>query len=159
MLAISAEKLDKLDCMKLTLCKRKTLQEVVDVLIPFESFIHFTQGENMVTSSLVVPCVKGMKKKLVVHGESYSCTLMKTLKASFERRMSQFEENDSTIMTTTWDLRFKLSWVVELHYVENKEQLQKLAAAVQMETETSTHYHYQKMKTCSWTLLKTFTEF
>ena len=50
-------------------------------------------------------------------------------------------------MTTTWDLRFKMSWCSGATYVENKEQLQKFAAAVQMETETSTHYHSQKMKT------------
>ena len=147
-LAISPEKFDKLDCTKLTLYERKTLQEVVDMLTPFESATHFTQGENMVTSSLVVPCVKGMKKKLAVLGERYSCALMKTLKVSFERRMSHFEENGSLIMATISDPRFKLSWCSGAAYIMNKEQLQELAAAVQVETESGTDYHPpKKMKT------------
>ena len=102
----------------------------------------------MVTSSLVVPCVKGMKKKLAVLGERYSCALMKTLKVSFEKRMSQFEENGFLIMATILDPRFKLSWCSGAAYIENKEQLQELAAAVQVETESGTDYHPpKKMKT------------
>ena len=87
-LSVSPEKLYKLDCTKLTLYERKTLQEYVDMLIPFVSAIHFTQGENMVTSSLVVPYGKGMKKTLAVLEERYKCPLMKTLKVSFERKVS-----------------------------------------------------------------------
>ena len=147
-LAIPPEKLDKLDCTKLTLYKRKTLQEIVEMLTPFESATHFTQGENMVTSSLVVPCVKGMKKGMTVLGEQYSCPLMKALKASLERRMGQFEENRSLIMATILNPRFKLSWCSGATYIEHKEQLQDIAATVQLETESCNDCPPQKkMKT------------
>ena len=49
-----------------------------------------------------------------------SYSIMKTLKVSFERRMSQFEENGSLIMATILDPLFKLSWCSGATYTENK---------------------------------------
>ena len=55
---MSSEKLDKLDCVKLSFYDTKTLQEIVNMLPPCESATHFTHEEKVVTASLAVPCVK-----------------------------------------------------------------------------------------------------
>ena len=40
------------------------------MLSPCESATHFTQEEKVVTVSLIVPCVKGMKKQLASLGKN-----------------------------------------------------------------------------------------
>ena len=133
-LAISPEKLDKLDCIKLSSYERKTLQEIVDMLSPFESATHFTQGEKVVTASLVVPCVKGVKKKLASLAEIYNGPLIRTLKESFHKCMTPFEERESLIIATILDPRFKLSWCSGSTHTSHKERLQELASVVEVET-------------------------
>ncbi|KAG7167946.1 hypothetical protein Hamer_G018371 [Homarus americanus] len=73
----SPEVWDKLD----TPCKVKhhelnTIQELCDILQPFEYVTNQIQGQNMVTSSLVVYCVGGLRAALVSHREVYKSKLV-----------------------------------------------------------------------------------
>ena len=47
-------------------------------------------------------------------------------------------------MATNLNTSFKLSLCSGAAFIENKEQLKELAAAVQMETWSRTDYHLQK---------------
>ena len=57
-LRVSDEKLASLDTQTLTVCDRKVLEDLVEILTPFETATHCVQGDNIVTSSMIVPCVK-----------------------------------------------------------------------------------------------------
>lgn len=58
-LSVPPEKLNALDTVTLTLYERNTLEELCQMLEPFEDATNFAQKENTVSASLVVPCVRG----------------------------------------------------------------------------------------------------
>jgi len=58
------DKLDILDTRKFTAHDRKLLQDLCNVFTPFKEATDYRQGQNIVTSSYVVPCVIGLKAAL-----------------------------------------------------------------------------------------------
>ena len=65
-LAVPKEKLDNLETEKLSVYERNTLQELCDILGPFEDATMYAQKGNTVSASLVLPCVGGLKNKMQV---------------------------------------------------------------------------------------------
>jgi hypothetical protein len=110
-LNVPHEKLSALESpVKLTAYERTTLQEMCDMLKPFEDATMFAQKENAVSASLVVPCVKGLKHKMKKLNVKYNCSLMSGLRAAVDNRLTQFEQSDVYVMATVLDPRFKLRW-------------------------------------------------
>ncbi len=58
------DKLQQLGCPQLSKYEYNMLEELVDILTPFENATHLLQGDKVVTSSLVVPCVRGLTTQL-----------------------------------------------------------------------------------------------
>ena len=56
-LNVEPDKLNTLDTVKLTAYERKTLDDVYEVLRPFEEASTYAQLENQPSASLVIPCV------------------------------------------------------------------------------------------------------
>ena len=56
-LRIPKEKMEPLDTHILTACERKILEDLLEILTPFETTTHLIQEDNVITSSMVVPCV------------------------------------------------------------------------------------------------------
>jgi len=56
-LRVPDEKLTSLNTQTLTVHDRKVLEDLVEILTPFEMATHCVQGDNIVTSSMIVPCV------------------------------------------------------------------------------------------------------
>lgn len=110
-LNVPHEKLSALDSpVKLTAFERTTLQEMCDMLKPFEHATMFAQKENTVSASLVVPCVRGLKHAMKKLNVKYNCNLMSGLRAAVDKRLTQFEQSDVYTMASVLDPRFKLRW-------------------------------------------------
>ena len=80
-LRIPEEKLQSLDTHKLTAYDRKILEDVVEILTPFETATHCIQGDKVVTSSMVVPCVRVLKSTIDSLSHKYTSRFVATLKA------------------------------------------------------------------------------
>jgi len=63
-LRISEEKLESLDTHILTAYDRKILENLVEILTPFETATHCIQGDRVVTSSMIVPRVRVLKSTI-----------------------------------------------------------------------------------------------
>ena len=110
LLQISETKLQLLDCPQLNRYQRNILQELCDILTPFETATNLLQGQNSVTSSLVVPSVRGLQTQLQQMATKYHCKLMTTLLSSFKHHMAVYAEKEIFILATVLDPRFKLKW-------------------------------------------------
>ena len=61
LLKVPAEKLQNVSCSQLNAYHRTVLQEFVAILSPFEEATNLTQGQNILTSSLVVPVIRSLR--------------------------------------------------------------------------------------------------
>ena len=111
-LKISQQKLDQLDCTKLTAYDRHLLQDLITILTPFEEATDIAQRQNIVLSSFVVPCVLGLKVELENMQSRYNCKLVAALKKSVDRRLIPFKDRAVFCLASTLDPRFKLQWCV-----------------------------------------------
>ena len=124
---IPQEKLDQLHTVhKLTHHDRILLGELCEILAPFEA-ADFTQGDKVVTASLVIPSVCGLRSQLVQIKEKYNCKMVESLKKSTEQRMYVYEEQASFRLAATLDPRFKLAWCKDT--CEAEKQSTSLLAA------------------------------
>ena len=80
LLKVPAEKLGQLDTLKLTGYERNCLNEICEILKPFQIATNMVQGENNVTSSLVIPCICGLSLRLVALSSKYKNKLVTALK-------------------------------------------------------------------------------
>ena len=92
---IPEEKLQSLDTHKLTAYDHKILEDVVEILTPFETATHCIQGDKVVTSSMVVPCVRVLKSTIDSLSHKYTSRFVATLKASINNRLSKYENIDA----------------------------------------------------------------
>lgn len=78
---------------------------------PFEDATNTIQGEKIVTSSKVIPCVVGLKHHLDnCEKETKNCAeLIAALKASLEKRMKIYSDSKPFILATVLDPQFKNS--------------------------------------------------
>ena len=109
-LEVSQDKLRQLDTVTLTSYERRVLRELVDILTPFQEATDFTQGQKVVTSSFVLPCIQGLRKALKSFSATYKSGLVPTLASSLETRMCKYEENTVFVFAAILDPRFKLKW-------------------------------------------------
>ena len=85
-LRIPEEKLNELDTkVKLNTRHRVLLQELCDILITFETSTDCTQGDQIVTASLVVPSVRGLRAELALINTKFNNKLVTTLRKSIEK--------------------------------------------------------------------------
>ena len=108
--AILAEKLTYPSTVKpLTAYDLKAIKEVIDILTPFELATDQCQGEYIITASMVIPCIRGLRAELEELGKK-SSKLASTLKSSLERRLSRYEQEEALQMAAALDPRLKLDW-------------------------------------------------
>ncbi|KAG7154140.1 putative hAT family C-terminal dimerization region-containing protein 29 [Homarus americanus] len=89
LLRVSPEVWDKLDTPNKL--KQYAIKELCDILQPFEYVTNKIQGQNMVTSSLVVNCVGGLWAALASLHEVYKSKLVSVLQSSTETCLNKFE--------------------------------------------------------------------
>lgn len=111
-LRIPEDKLDSLNTFhKLTAYDRKILEDLVEILTPFETATHCIPGDKVVTSSMVVPCIRVLKAAMTKLSSKFSNNkLLLSLKASVNTRLAQYEDCDDFVLASALDPRFKLKW-------------------------------------------------
>ena len=109
-LKVDQDKLNALDTAKLAAYERNTLRYFVEILSPFEEATDIAQIENKVSSSLVIPCIRGIRDQLSILRMKYSNALVKELAESVERRLAIYESEDTYTTASILDPRFKLKW-------------------------------------------------
>lgn len=130
LLNVPAEKLDKLDCHNLKIHERNILMDLCEILTPFESATHKLQGQNTVTSSLVIPVVQAMTIQLEKLKNKYDSEFVKELQASFKKRIATYEEKHIFEMASALDPRFKLQWAKGEKKARLEAELEKKASAI-----------------------------
>lgn len=109
-LKVDKEKLNTLNTAKLASYELNSLRDFVEILSPFEEATKIAQIENEVSSSLVIPCIRGLRAQMTTLCDKYSNGLVRELTESLERRLSKYESGDIYKIASTLDPRFKLKW-------------------------------------------------
>ena len=123
-LKIPQEKLESLDTRhRLTEYDRKILEDLVEILTPFETATNHIQGDNVITGSMVVPCTRVLKSTIDKLYEKYSSRFVFALKTSIHKRLSVYEEVDAFLTASALDPRFKLKWCKSDEYIPQKQNL------------------------------------
>ena len=105
------ETLNELDTnYKLSAYERKLLSSLCDILEPFASATDYTQGEKCVTSSYVIPCIRGLKVQLSKMDTRYLSKMVDALIQSVSKRFNAFEYEKCFQLAAALDPRFKLAW-------------------------------------------------
>ena len=135
-LRVSDEKLTSLDTQTLTVYDRKVLEDLVEILTPLETATHCVQGDSIVTSSMIVPCVKVLKSKVELLSRKYTSKFMATLKASVYSRLGKYEDIHVFLMASALDPRFKLKWCKPMEFNHLKPTLIKEVEKIQQDQGT-----------------------
>ena len=121
-LRIPEDKLNSLNTVHLSAYDRNILHDIVEILTPFETATHCIQGDRVVTSSMVVPCVRVLKKTLQSLSQKFSSWFVTQLYSFLDKRLTCYEESDTFLTAAALDPRFKLKWCTnaEADYLESK---------------------------------------
>ena len=76
-LRVPDEKLISLDTQTLVY-DRKVMEDLVEILTPFETATHCVQGDSIVTSSVIVPCIQVLKSKVELLSYKYTTRFVVT---------------------------------------------------------------------------------
>ena len=89
---IPVKKLKMLNTSMLTLYERNVLNELLDILSPFEEATDLAQLDNHVNAGFIIPCIIGLKFKLdnLRLNVKFDKKLVDELKQSLTRRMEQY---------------------------------------------------------------------
>ena len=108
-LRIPEEKLNSLDTtVHLSAYECNILEDVVEILTPFETATYCIQGDNVVTSSMVVSCVHVLKKTFESLSEKFSTRFVAQLCSSIDKRLTRYEECDAFLTAAKkWTMKIR----------------------------------------------------
>ena len=102
-----------MDTAQLTAHERNILEDLVEILTPFQEAMDFTQGANVVTSSFVIPCIRGLRRSLETLSVTFNSGMLTALTNSLDRKMAKYESRELFMLASTLDPRFKLKWCTD----------------------------------------------
>lgn len=110
-LRVSKDKLDQLDIgVKLTTIDRNILEDFLVVMEPFEEVTKRIQGDQVVTGSMVIPCIRSLQHHLDTVDSKFNKKLVQGLKDSMAKRLTPYEEKSAYRRASVLDPRFKAQW-------------------------------------------------
>lgn len=98
------------DAPKLTSCEQNILQEIVQILTPFEEAMDFIQVGCVPSTGYVLPCIRGLNHHVQSVESQHHSELVLSLKQSLKKHMLYYEESETYILAAILDPRFKLYW-------------------------------------------------
>ena len=110
LLNVPVEKLQFLDCQQLNSYERVILNDLIEILTPFEEATDAIREQNIVTGSFVIPCIRGLQAALDSLKLKHKLAIVTDLLASLNDRMSCYEHQNHFICAAILDPRFKLVW-------------------------------------------------
>lgn len=90
--------------------EKVTLQELVEILEPFEEATDMVQGDKHVSISLALPSVLGLRKHLAEVVTHQCPGLVIGLTHALDQKLAGILEDPLFVTATTLDPQFKLSW-------------------------------------------------
>nr|XP_023696970.1 zinc finger BED domain-containing protein 1-like [Paramormyrops kingsleyae] len=123
-LNIPSDVLAQLECpVQLSPTEFKIVQELCVVLEPFEEVTDRCQAEKVVTSGLVIPCVRALRHAVRNMKMTGSNNLVSILQKAVDKHLAKFEEMQCFQMASTLDPRFKLDWCIGEEVITIKDRL------------------------------------
>jgi hypothetical protein len=119
--ASSLEQLDK--DLKPSKYELNIMGEVVEILTPFEIATKHAEGQNQVTASLVVVCVRGLRSQVEELQEKFDCKLVSQLLESIDKRLSKYESRPLFTHAAALDPRWKLEWATPEEVAEIRRSI------------------------------------
>ncbi len=113
---------------KLTKYEMKIIREITDILSPFEAATAQCEGQNIITASLVIPCIRGIRAELQILSQTYKSKIVTTLQRSLETRLATFETSHHFKLASVLDPRWKMDWCTEEEAPEIKNVLKNIMA-------------------------------
>ena len=105
------DQLDQLDTVqKLSHYERMLLQDLCTIFSPFERATDCTQGDQIVTSSYVIPSVHGLKAQMSEMHTRHICNLVDAMRTSVNKHLSVYEGQHFLQMATLLNALFKTAW-------------------------------------------------
>ena len=89
-LNINKEKLDNLETVKLSTYESNRLQELCDILQPFQVVTDIIQKEKIVSASMVIPCILWLKRKMKSICAKFQNKQGAVLESSINTRLSSY---------------------------------------------------------------------
>jgi len=96
------------------------LNELCSILQPFADVTNQIQGDQVITSSLVIVCIRSLRAQLSALKEQFNCQLVSTLQTSLEKRLSKYESMSHFQLAAILDPRFKLDWCDDHELQQNQ---------------------------------------
>ena len=75
---------------KLNKYEMKILEEITEILNPFEIATDQCQGQDLVTASLILPCIRGIRSELTTLSSTYKSKFVTTLISSVNTRFARY---------------------------------------------------------------------
>ena len=142
-LAIPPSELNKLDFpQNLSHYDHTILTDLVEILSPFEEATDKLQGQNMVTSSLVIPVILGLQEIINSLQSKYNCGLVAALKSSLEKRMRVYKESTEFVLASLLDPRYKTDWCFSQEEKDSNKKTLKMALE-RVEKNRNSHLQLQ----------------
>uniref|UniRef100_A0A1X7UC99 Uncharacterized protein n=1 Tax=Amphimedon queenslandica TaxID=400682 RepID=A0A1X7UC99_AMPQE len=91
----------------------KLLQDLCGILRPFEEATNIAQGQNIVTGSEVIICVRSLREQREKLAIKYNCQLVTSLQNALDERLSKFESMEIFKLATVLDPKYKLDWCTD----------------------------------------------
>ncbi|XP_063846812.1 uncharacterized protein LOC135092289 [Scylla paramamosain] len=86
------------------------VQQVTHILTPSEVATLECQGENVVTSSKAIPCIRGLKAELQQPSQTHKSKVITTLKSSIKKTLNIYEDKAMFQLASLLDPRFNMDW-------------------------------------------------
>ena len=107
LLKIDKDKLENLDCQRLTAFERDSLSDLCSILHPFQqATLHFQQ-ESTPSASYVLPSIRAIKSKLRSMKSRMHGKLVSALLASLEKRFQECEGDIAFVAAAVLDPKFR----------------------------------------------------
>ncbi|XP_063846824.1 zinc finger BED domain-containing protein 4-like [Scylla paramamosain] len=111
LLNIDPAKLHQLNCpVKITKYELNLIKQVTHILTPSEVATLECQGENVVTSSKAIPCIRGLKAELQQPSQTHKSKVITTLKSSIKKTLKIYEDKAMFQLASLLDPRFNMDW-------------------------------------------------
>ena len=137
LLEVDLDKVSARTDLRFSSYEKAVLTEFVEVMEPFEEATNILQGDNYVSISLALPCVRGILKHLGDMKVRYCTQVVRGLQESVVKRLGDIEGDSLYITATALDPRFKLSWCEADKVDECKQKMVEAVVSVSPNGEDS----------------------
>ena len=91
----------------------KLKHNLCEIWKPFKEATNLSQGQNVVTSSKVIVCIRSLWEQLRKLSINHSCRLLNFLESLVDTRLSKYEYMEVFQLATVFDPQYKVDWCTD----------------------------------------------